>query len=93
MQGAAIYQQLGIALAKAKELVEAYGAEVLSKLIFRIAVGGGYFFEMAKLRAFKIVLTSFPKNTDWTKFLTSLPRLRCEIKQLLTTKITLSVLH
>ncbi|QWT86687.1 methylmalonyl-CoA mutase [Chryseobacterium sp. PCH239] len=60
--GAAIYQQLGIALAKAKELMEAYGAEVLSKLIFRIAVGGSYFFEMAKLRAFKIVFNQLSKE-------------------------------
>ncbi|BFO68209.1 methylmalonyl-CoA mutase family protein [Chryseobacterium sp. KCF3-3] len=60
--GAAIYQQLGIALAKTKELVEAYGAEVLSKLIFRIAVGGSYFFEMAKLRAFKIVFNQLSKE-------------------------------
>ncbi|STC96619.1 hypothetical protein [Chryseobacterium carnipullorum] len=42
--GAAIYQQLGIALAKTKELVEVYGPEILNKLIFRIAVGGNYFF-------------------------------------------------
>lgn len=60
--GAAIYQQLGIALAKAKELVEAYGAEILSKLIFRIAVGGSYFFEMAKLRAFKIIFNQLSKE-------------------------------
>lgn len=60
--GAAIYQQLGIALAKAKELVEAYGSEILSKLIFRIAVGGSYFFEMAKLRAFKIVFNQLSKE-------------------------------
>lgn len=60
--GAAIYQQLGIALAKTKELVEAYGAEILNKLIFRIAVGGNYFFEMAKLRAFKIVYNQLSKE-------------------------------
>lgn len=60
--GAAIYQQLGVALAKAKELVEAYGSEILSKLIFRIAVGGSYFFEMAKLRAFKIVFNQLSKE-------------------------------
>ena len=60
--GAAIYQQLGIALAKAKELVEAYGTEILKKLIFRIAVGGSYFFEMAKLRAFKIIFNQFSKE-------------------------------
>lgn len=60
--GAAIYQQLGIALAKTKELVEAYSAEILNKLIFRIAVGGNYFFEMAKLRAFKIVFNQLSKE-------------------------------
>jgi methylmalonyl-CoA mutase len=60
--GAAIYQQLGIALAKTKELVETYGAEILNKLIFRIAVGGNYFFEMAKLRAFKIVFNQLSKE-------------------------------
>ncbi|PIF46057.1 methylmalonyl-CoA mutase [Chryseobacterium sp. 52] len=62
--GAAIYQQLGIALAKAKELVEVYGPEILKKLIFRIAVGGNYFFEMAKLRAFKIVFNQLSKEYD-----------------------------
>ncbi|WNI37765.1 methylmalonyl-CoA mutase family protein [Chryseobacterium sp. SG20098] len=60
--GAAIYQQLGIALAKAKELAEVYGAEILNKLIFRIAVGGSYFFEMAKLRAFKIIFNQLSKE-------------------------------
>lgn len=60
--GAAIYQQLGIALAKAKELIEVYGPEILHKLIFRVAVGGNYFFEMAKLRAFKIIFNQFSKE-------------------------------
>lgn len=62
--GAAIFQQLGIALAKTKELVEIYGFEILNKLIFRIAVGGNYFFEMAKLRAFKIVFNQLSKEYD-----------------------------
>lgn len=60
--GGAIYQQLGIALAKTKELVESYGPEIVSKLIFRLAVGGNYFFEMAKLRAFKIVFNQLSKE-------------------------------
>lgn len=60
--GAAIYQQLGIALAKTKELIELYGAEIISKLIFRIAVGGNYFFEMAKIRAFKLVFNQLSKE-------------------------------
>lgn len=62
--GAAIVQQLGIALAKTKELVEIYGSEIVNKLIFRIAVGGNYFFEMAKLRAFKIVFNQLSKEYD-----------------------------
>jgi len=60
--GAAIYQQLGIALAKTKELVEVYGAEILNKLVFRIAVGANYFFEMAKFRAFKMVFNQLSKE-------------------------------
>ncbi|ASK29491.1 methylmalonyl-CoA mutase [Chryseobacterium sp. T16E-39] len=60
--GAAIYQQLGIALAKTKELTEILGADVLNKLIFRIAVGGNYFFEMAKIRAFKLVFNQFSRE-------------------------------
>jgi methylmalonyl-CoA mutase len=60
--GAAIYQQLGIALAKTKELIEVYGAEIINKLIFRIAIGGNYFYEMAKLRAFKMVFNQLSKE-------------------------------
>ncbi|MBL7880914.1 MAG: methylmalonyl-CoA mutase [Chryseobacterium gambrini] len=62
--GASIVQQLGIALAKTKELVEIYGSEIVNKLIFRIAVGGNYFFEMAKLRAFKIVFNQLSKEYE-----------------------------
>lgn len=62
--GAAIYQQLGIALAKTKELIEDYGSEIINKLIFRIAVGGNYFFEMAKIRAFKLVFNQLSKEYD-----------------------------
>lgn len=62
--GAAIYQQLGIALAKTKELIEVYGAEIINKMIFRIAVGGNYFFEMAKIRAFKLVFNQLSKEYD-----------------------------
>lgn len=60
--GASIVQQLGIALAKAKELTEAYGPEILNKLTFRLAVGGNYFFEIAKIRAFKLIYNQFSKE-------------------------------
>ena len=51
--GAAIDQQLAYALAKTKDLAEIFGAEILKKLVFKFAVGGNYFFEIAKTRAFK----------------------------------------
>ncbi|MCI3935971.1 methylmalonyl-CoA mutase family protein [Chryseobacterium aahli] len=60
--GASIVQQLGIALAKTKELGEVYGEEILNKILFRLAVGGNYFFEMAKIRAFKLVFNQLSKE-------------------------------
>lgn len=60
--GASITQQLGIALAKAKELIEVYGPDILDQLIFRLSLGAGYFFEMAKLRAFRLVFNQLSKE-------------------------------
>lgn len=60
--GAAIYQQLGIALAKTKELTEVFGKEVLNKLIFRVAIGSNYFFEISKIRALKLLFNQFSKE-------------------------------
>lgn len=60
--GASIVQQLSIALAKTKELVEVYGSEILQKLIFKLAIGSNYFFEMAKVRALKLVINQLSKE-------------------------------
>lgn len=60
--GAAIYQQLGIALSKTKELTELFGKEIWNKLVFRIAIGANYFFEMSKVRALKLVFNQFSKE-------------------------------
>lgn len=60
--GAAIYQQLGIALSKTKELVEIFGKDILSKLIFKVAVGGNYFFEISKIRALKLIFNEYSKE-------------------------------
>ena len=60
--GASIVQQLAFALAKAKELTERFGSEVLSKLSFRFAVGANYFFEIAKIRTFKLLFNEFSKE-------------------------------
>ena len=53
--GANIVQQLAYALAQANEYLHYYGAEAAKKMHFSFAVGGNYFFEIAKLKAFKIL--------------------------------------
>ncbi len=60
--GASIIQQLAIALAKSKDLTEIFGSEILNKLIFRFATGGNYFFEIAKIRAFKLLFNQLSKE-------------------------------
>lgn len=60
--GATIVQQLAIALAKAKDLAEIFGAEILKNIVFKFAVGANYFFEIAKLRAFKLLFNQLSKE-------------------------------
>ena len=60
--GASIIQQLSFALAKSKELVEKFGSEILDQLIFKFAVGSQYFFEIAKVRAYKYLFNQFSKE-------------------------------
>ena len=60
--GASISQQLAFALGKTKDLTEIFGSEILNKIIFRFAIGGNYFFEIAKIRAFKLLFTQFSKE-------------------------------
>lgn len=60
--GASISQQLAFALAKAKDLAEVFGADILRKLVFRFAVGSNYFFEIGKIRAFKLLFNQLSKE-------------------------------
>ncbi|MEC5395078.1 methylmalonyl-CoA mutase family protein [Bergeyella sp. RCAD1439] len=60
--GASMVQQVALALAKVKELTEVFGAEVFGQLILRVAVGGNYFFEIAKLRALKLAYNQLSKE-------------------------------
>jgi Methylmalonyl-CoA mutase, N-terminal domain/subunit len=60
--GASIIQQLAFALAKSKELTEKFGSEILEKLVFRFAIGSNYFFEIAKIRAFKYLFNQLSKE-------------------------------
>ena len=60
--GASISQQLAFALGKAIDLAEIFGSEILSKLVFRFAIGSNYFFEIAKIRAFKLLFNELSKE-------------------------------
>ena len=80
--GASITQQLTFSLGKAKELAEVFGAEIINKLVFKFAIGANYFFEIAKIRAFKILLNQFSKefNLDLVPYVFAETSLRNKAK-------------
>lgn len=56
--GATITQQLAYSLAHANEYLNKFGGKVADKIHFSFSVGSNYFFEIAKLRAFRILWTT-----------------------------------
>lgn len=62
--GANISQQLAYILAHANEYLNHFGKDVASKIHFNFAVGSNYFFEIAKLRAFRILWESLLNEYD-----------------------------
>lgn len=66
--GANHVQQIAIALSHAVEYMEKLGAETASKLYFKVAIGGNYFFEIAKLRAlrklWRIILNKYGSEAE-----------------------------
>ncbi|MHA6727649.1 methylmalonyl-CoA mutase family protein [Chryseobacterium sp. A301] len=64
--GATMVQQLAVGLGKLKELVEVFGPECLEEVLFRISVGSNYFFEIAKIRALKLLFNQFCQEYDKT---------------------------
>lgn len=53
--GANIVQQLAYALAHANEYLNRFDPESIGHVSFKIAVGGNYFFEIAKIRALRLL--------------------------------------
>ena len=80
--GASITQQLAFALGKAKDLTEVFGAEIINKLVFKFAIGANYFFEIAKIRAFKMLFNQFSKefNLDLIPYIFAETSLRNKAK-------------
>ncbi|MFV0248733.1 MAG: methylmalonyl-CoA mutase subunit beta [Tenacibaculum sp.] len=53
--GANTVQQLAYALAHANEYLNDFGGSISKRMYFKFSVGSNYFFEIAKLRAFRIL--------------------------------------
>lgn len=76
--GATITQQLAYSLAHANEYLNHFGSSVANNIHFNFSVGSNYFFEIAKLRAFRILWDSLIKeyNTEATAHIFTQPSLR-----------------
>lgn len=62
--GANIVQQLAYTLAHANEYLLYFGKDIAAKIHFTFSVGSNYFFEIAKLRAFRILWETLLNEYD-----------------------------
>lgn len=66
--GANHIQQIALALAHGNEYLQKFGAEAGHKIYFKFAVGSNYFFEIAKLKAFrklwKVILNEYEIHSE-----------------------------
>lgn len=62
--GANILQQLAYGLAHANEYLNHFGGKIADKIHFKFAVGSNYFFEISKIRAFRLLWTSLVNEYD-----------------------------
>lgn len=73
--GANHVQQIAITLAHAVEYLDNFGADIADKIYFKFAVGSNYFFEVAKLRAFRflwqLILEQYNKESEAYIFTTT----------------------
>nr|BFF36719.1 methylmalonyl-CoA mutase subunit beta [Tenacibaculum mesophilum] len=76
--GATIVQQLAYALAHANEYLNHFGNSIENNIHFNFSVGSNYFFEIAKLRAFRILWSALLKeyNIEATAHIFAQPSLR-----------------
>ena len=63
--GAGIVQQLAYALAQTNEYLEQLHKDAISNIHFIFSVRGNYFFEIAKLRAFKLLVQTLFKDNQY----------------------------
>jgi methylmalonyl-CoA mutase len=60
--GATMVQQLAYTLAQTNEYLEIFGDDIANQIHYQFAVGSNYFFEIAKLRAFRMLRESLLKE-------------------------------
>ena len=53
--GANIIQQISYSMCQANEYINLFGSTIIKQLNFEIAIGSNYFFEIAKIQAFRIL--------------------------------------
>ena len=60
--GAGMAQQLAYGLAHANEYLNCFKNEINNSIVFKFSISGNYFFEIAKLQAFRIIWDSLNKH-------------------------------
>lgn len=60
--GASIVQELAYALAHTNEYIELFGESITHKIHYVFSIGSNYFFEIAKLRAFRMLMEALLKE-------------------------------
>ena len=60
--GAGIAQQLAYGLAHANEYLNNFKNKINNSIVFKFSLSGNYFFEIAKLQAFRIIWDSLTKH-------------------------------
>ncbi|WP_347925105.1 methylmalonyl-CoA mutase subunit beta [Pontimicrobium sp. SW4] len=66
--GANITQQLAYALAHVNEYLNHFGEAIKNKILFKVSVGSNYFFEIAKLKALRLLWHSLASEYYKTPF-------------------------
>ncbi len=66
--GANMVQQIAYALALTNEYIELFGRDIAKEMHYQFAVGSNYFFEISKLRAFRMLHASLLKEYNTEDF-------------------------
>ena len=70
--GATITQQLAYTLAHANEYLNEFGKEAAKDIHFHFSVGSNYFFEIAKIKAFRLLWESLLEEYDLSRIETNI---------------------